>query len=86
MSALSIETLAEVRVTVTAMLGRSTAPIGDVLKYAAGTVVPLDVPADAPVPILVNGVIVATGDLVADDGGSLAIQIQHVLSSPGQPA
>jgi flagellar motor switch protein FliN len=77
---LNIESLADVRVTVTAMLGRTTAPIGEVLAYAPGTVVSLDVSSDAPVPLLVNGVVVATGDLVTMEDGALAILIQEILS------
>lgn len=78
MSKLSLEALGDVRVAVTALLGRATASIGDVLNYTPGTVVPLDVRADAPVPLLVNGVAVACGDLVATDDGSLAIEISDI--------
>jgi flagellar motor switch protein FliN/FliY len=75
---LELETLGDVRVAVTALLGRATASIADVLKFAPGTVVPLDVRADAPVPLLVNGVAIASGDLVATDDGSLAIEIDEI--------
>lgn len=83
MTQLNMETLADVRVTVTVMLGRATAPIGEVLKYAAGTIVPLDVSADAPAPLLVNGVAIATGEIVSTDDGCLAIEIRDVLTEQG---
>ncbi len=82
---LNMETLADVRVTITVMLGRATAPIAEVLKYMPGTVVPLDVPADAPAPLLVNGVAVATGELVSTEDGALAIEIHDVLSDAIRP-
>lgn len=79
MMGLGLDALGDVRLAVTALVGRTTASIGDVLKYAPGTVVPLDAPADAPVPVLVNGIAVATGDLVALDDGSLAIHINEIV-------
>jgi flagellar motor switch protein FliN len=82
---LTLDTLADVRVTLTVMLGRATAPIADVLRYAAGTVVPLDVPAEAPAPLLVNGVAVATGDIVAMDDGYLAFEIRELLPDARLP-
>jgi flagellar motor switch protein FliN/FliY len=77
---LSLDTLADVRVTITVMLGRASATIADVLRYAPGTVVPLEVAADAPAPLFVNGVAVATGEIVAADDGYLALHIKELLS------
>jgi flagellar motor switch protein FliN len=79
MAELDLDTLAEVRVSLTVMLGRATALIGDVLRYAPGTIVPLDVAADSPAPLLVNGVAIAMGDLVATEDGYLAIEIRDLL-------
>jgi flagellar motor switch protein FliN len=78
-SGLGLEALGDLRVAVTALLGRTTASIGEVLNYAPGTVVPLDAKAEAPVPLLVNGIAVATGDLVSLEDGGLAIQINEIL-------
>ncbi|HXW50893.1 MAG TPA: FliM/FliN family flagellar motor switch protein [Candidatus Acidoferrales bacterium] len=79
MGDLDLDTLAEVRVSLTVMLGRATALIGDVLRYAPGTIVPLEVAADAAAPILVNGVAIAMGDLVATEDGFLAVQITELI-------
>lgn len=79
MSRLSMEALGDIRVSVTALVGRATASIDEVLDYAPGTVVPLDARADAPVPLLVNGVAIASGDLVATDDGCLAIEINQIM-------
>ncbi len=83
MNQLELEALGDVRVAVTALLGRATASIGEVLSYAPGAVVALDVRADAPVPLLVNGVAVASGDLVATDDGNLAIEINAIILPDG---
>ena len=79
MSSLGVEALGDLRVAVTALVGRTTASIGEVLNYAPGTVVPLDAKAEAPVPLLVNGIAVATGDLVSLEDGGLAVQINEIL-------
>jgi flagellar motor switch protein FliN len=78
-SSLGVEALGDLRVAVTALVGRTTASIGEVLNYAPGTVVPLDAKAEAPVPLLVNGIAVATGDLVSLEDGGLAVQINEIL-------
>jgi flagellar motor switch protein FliN len=79
MSSLGVEALGDLRVAVTALVGRTTASIGEILNYAPGTVVPLDAKAEAPVPLLVNGIAVATGDLVSLEDGGLAVQINEIL-------
>ncbi len=79
MSGLGLEALGDLRVAVTALVGRTTASISEVLNYAPGTVVSLDAKADAPVPLLVNGIAVASGDLVSLEDGGLAIQINEIL-------
>jgi flagellar motor switch protein FliN len=79
MSRLDLQSLAEVRVAVTALVGRATASIEEVLGYAPGTIVALDARADAPVPLLVNGIAIASGDIVATEDGNLAIEIGEIL-------
>ena len=79
MSSLGVEALGDLRVAVTALVGRTTASIGEILNYAPGTIVPLDAKAEAPVPLLVNGIAVATGDLVSLEDGGLAVQINEIL-------
>jgi flagellar motor switch protein FliN/FliY len=77
-----LESLGDVQVVVTVLLGRTTASIAELLAYTPGTIVSLDTPADAPVELFVNGIAVATGDLVTTDDGSLAVQVVELV----QPA
>lgn len=81
---LAFDSLADVTVDVTAMLGPARATIGEVLAYKTGSVVALEARADAPVPLMVNGVTVATGDVVVTDDGMLAIEI-NAVRQPAQP-
>lgn len=75
-----LDTLGDVEVSVTARVGEARVALASVLSFAAGTVVPLDCSPDAPATLLVNGVAIATGDLVLTDEGSLAIEIRDVAT------
>jgi flagellar motor switch protein FliN len=81
-----MRSLGDVRVAVTALVGRATASIDEVLGYAPGTIVRLDARADAPVPLLVNGIAVASGDIVATDDGGLAIEISEIMLPDEMPS
>ncbi|MDQ6781434.1 MAG: FliM/FliN family flagellar motor C-terminal domain-containing protein [Candidatus Eremiobacteraeota bacterium] len=81
--ALSLETIADVRVTIHALLGQTQATLREVMDFRPGTVVSLHTPLDATVPLLVNGVEVASGDIVTLPSGALALEIVEVTSSPG---
>ena len=78
---LELESLGDVRVAVTVVVGRATASIAEVLGYAPGTVVSLDARPDAPVMLFVNGIAIATGELVTMEDGGLAVQIIELVHS-----
>lgn len=85
MTDIDLDALGEVRVGLTVLVGRATASIGEVLSYVPGTVVPLDVQADAPVELFVNGIAIASGELVATQEGSLAVQITELVRPSQEP-
>ena len=60
--------LYDVPVQITAVLGRTTLPICDVLKMGVGSVVALDKPVGEDVDIYVNNRLIARGELVEKDG------------------
>ncbi len=60
--------LADVQVELAVELGRVKLPLRDLLSLAPGAVLELDRSADAPVDVLVNGVLVARGEVVVIDG------------------
>lgn len=60
--------LAGVHVELSVELGRSRLSMQDLLTLAPGAVVELDRPADAAVDILVNGTVVARGEVVVVNG------------------
>lgn len=60
--------LADVQVELSVELGHVSLPLRDLLSLAPGAVLELDRPADAPVDVLVNGCLVARGEVVVIDG------------------
>ncbi len=64
---------------VTVELGRARLKIRDVLNLAAGSVVMLDRPTNEPVDILVNGALLASGEVVVADD-HFAVRITKLLN------
>jgi flagellar motor switch protein FliN len=62
--ALGLDNLLGVSVKITVELGRTRMTLAELVKLAPGSLVPLDREAHEPVDILVNGKIVARGEVV----------------------
>ena len=60
--------LADVEVQLAVQLGRVRLPLRELLTLDTGSVVELDRSAESPVDVLVNGTLVARGEVVVIDG------------------
>ena len=67
-AARDLRLLSEVQVEVAVELGRVKLPLRELLALGPGAVLELDRAADAPVDVLVNGHLVARGEVVVIDG------------------
>jgi flagellar motor switch protein FliN/FliY len=74
----SMDLLHNVEMVVTVELGRTRMMLGDLLALHPGSVIELDRTTSSPVDILVNGTLLARGEVVviADD---LAVRITEVI-------
>jgi flagellar motor switch protein FliN/FliY len=63
----SLRLLHDVEMTLTAEIGRTKLPVRQVLELVPGTVLELDRAAGAPADVLVNGRLVARGEVVVVD-------------------
>lgn len=63
----SIDILKDVPMVVTAELGRTNMLVKDILKLGMGSVIELEKMTGEPVDILVNGKLIAKGEVVAID-------------------
>ncbi len=75
----NLSLLLDVNLKVTVELGRTRLKIRDILNLATGAIVELDKPASEPVDILVNGALLASGEVVVVDD-NFAIRITKLLN------
>ena len=71
-----------VSIEVVAVLGRTTMPIGRLLRMGRGALIELDAHVNAPVRLYANDVLIAHGELVIQ-GDRLAIQVTGVPRKGG---
>ena len=74
----SLELLHDVEMAVTVELGRTRMAVSDLLSLAPGTVVELDRAAGSPVDVLVNGKLIARGEVVVVDE-DFAIRVSEIV-------
>jgi len=77
----SLNLLHDVEMAVTVELGRTRMTVRDILSLAPGTVVELDRAAGAPVDVVVNGTLIARGEVVVIDE-EFGIRVTEIVSSP----
>lgn len=70
----------EIDVRLTVELGRKNLPLRDILALGENSVVELDRLTDEPLDIMVNGRLIARGEVVAQ-GNRFAIRILELVSS-----
>ena len=73
--------LADVEMGVTAELGRCRMTVRELLSITPGAVIDLDRAAGAPVDVLVNGTLIARGEVVVIDE-EFGIRISELIPQP----
>jgi flagellar motor switch protein FliN/FliY len=73
--------LADVEMGVTAELGRCRMTVRELLSITPGALIDLDRPAGAPVDVLVNGTLIARGEVVVIDE-EFGIRISELVPQP----
>ena len=66
-SALNLDLIMRIPVTVKVVLGSATMPVAHLTKLGRGAVIPLDRRVGEPVDVIVNGRVVARGEVVVVD-------------------
>ena len=79
-SAADLEQVFDVPVVVSAILGRSRMPVGDLLKLAPGAVLELDRKVGEAIDIYVNNRLVARGEVVLVDE-RLGVTMTEIIKS-----
>jgi flagellar motor switch protein FliN/FliY len=77
----ALSVIRSVEMSVTAELGRSTMTVRELLELTPGSVIELDRAAGSPVDLLVNGTIIARGEVVVIDE-EYGIRVSEIIGSP----
>lgn len=80
---LSIDSVMSIPVTVQVILGSTTMTVANLMKLSRGAIVPLDNRVGEPVDVVVNGRVVARGELVVmdDDNTRFGISLTEIVGS-----
>ena len=76
---IGMDALLEVPVKVTVRIGRANLSLGDLVKLGPGSLLPLDREAHEPADVLVNGKVIARGEVVTIDN-TYGVRITSVES------
>jgi flagellar motor switch protein FliN/FliY len=81
--AVNYETILKIPVTVQVVLGTTTMPVASLMKLGRGAVVALDQRVGEPVNVVVNGRIVARGEVVVVDEATsrFGVSLTEIVAS-----
>ena len=80
-----LDTVMQIPVSVKIVLGAATMPVANLLKLGRGAVVPLDRRVGEPVDVVVNGRVVARGEVVVldEDNSRFGVSLTEVIGATG---
>jgi flagellar motor switch protein FliN/FliY len=81
----NLETILRIPVSVQVVLGSATMPVANLLKLGRGAVIPLDHRVGEPVDVVVNGRLVARGEVVVveDDNSRFGVSLTEIIGPTG---
>ena len=83
-----LESILRIPVAVQVMLGSATMPVADLMKLSKGAVIALDHGIGEPVDVVVNGRVVARGEMVVleDDPSRIGVKLTEIVGSSAAAA
>jgi flagellar motor switch protein FliN/FliY len=80
-SSRNLDTILRIPVTVQVVLGSASMPVSNLLRLGRGAVIPLDHRVGEPVDVMVNGRVVARGEVVVveDDNSRFGVSLTEVV-------
>jgi flagellar motor switch protein FliN/FliY len=81
----NLNTILSIPVTVRVVLGSASLPVASLMKLARGSVISLDQRVGDPVDIVVNGKVVARGEIVVVDDSSqrFGVSLLEIVTGSG---
>lgn len=83
--AYNLDSIMRIPVSIQVVLGSATMPVSNLMKLGRGAVVPLDHRVGEPVDVVVNGRVVARGEVVVveDDNSRFGVSLTEIVGSQG---
>ena len=80
----NMDSILRIPVTIQVVLGSATMPVANLMKLGRGAIVPLDHRVGEPVDVVVNGRIIARGEVVVveDDNSRFGISLTEIVGPP----
>ncbi|MBB3017307.1 flagellar motor switch protein FliN/FliY [Microvirga lupini] len=80
----NLDSILRIPVTIQVVLGSATMPVANLMKLGRGAIVPLDHRVGEPVDVVVNGRIIARGEVVVveDDNSRFGISLTEIVGPP----
>jgi flagellar motor switch protein FliN/FliY len=87
-SAPNYETILKIPVTVQVVLGSTSMPVASLMKLGRGAVISLDQRVGEPVSVVVNGRVVARGEVVVvdEDSSRFGVSLTEIVTSSSTEA
>ncbi|HWT30894.1 MAG TPA: flagellar motor switch protein FliN [Propylenella sp.] len=84
-TAANLGTILRIPITVQVVLGSATMPVSGLMSLGRGAIVPLNRRVGEPVEVMVNGRVVARGELVVleEDDSRFGIALTEIVGSSG---
>jgi flagellar motor switch protein FliN len=84
----NLDTILRIPVSVQVVLGSAMMPVSNLLKLGRGAVIPLDHRVGEPVDIIVNGRVIARGEIVIveDDNSRLGVSLTEIAGPAARTA
>ncbi len=81
----NIDTILRIPVVVQVVLGSAVMPVSNLLKLGRGAVIPLDHRVGEPVDVVVNGRVIARGEIVVveDDNSRFGVSLTEIVGPAG---
>lgn len=81
----NLDAIMRIPVSLQVVLGSATMPVANLMKLGRGAVVPLDHRVGEPVDVVVNGRVVARGEVVVveDDNSRFGVSLTEIVGAGG---
>jgi flagellar motor switch protein FliN/FliY len=86
-TAMGLGAILDIPLNVQVVLGSTSMPVANLMKLGRGAVIPLDHRVGQPVDIVVNGRVIARGDMtvIEGEGDRLAVALTEIVGQAARP-